>query len=327
MSLTWEVLFVATTAGLSGSFALRAFARRLQIVNYPNPIIPQHTVATPYLGGVGVLVGMMTGVGFIVATGNAWPGTRLVLPATLYCLLGLYDDLRPLNAMPKLAAQISIAAMAVALGLRLHLSGVDPLDAFLALTWIVACVNAFNVTDVCDGLVAGLAAVFFLGWTLVAPSQTLMATAAFGACLGFLPFNLPRASMFLGDAGSHLLGFLVGALALGGPSQGPLLVPELLLLVFVPLFELLFVTGIRLRKGLPWYKGSPDHFSLRLQHAGWSRWQVDLVAWLVMASGLVLGGALDRWHLLGRVAVLCGVACFGFVAARYLLRHGVERHE
>jgi UDP-GlcNAc:undecaprenyl-phosphate GlcNAc-1-phosphate transferase len=323
----WLAVLVAMIAGLGGSFTVRAFARRFGIVNHPNPIVPQHTVATPYLGGVGVLVGIAAGISVVVSTGNAWPGTTFVTPAVLYCALGVYDDVRPLNPLPKLAAQIAVAAVAVALGLRLSLSGHDSLDAALALVWIVACVNAFNVTDVCDGLVAGLAAIFFLGWMLMGPSGTVFAAAALGACLGFLPFNLPRASMFLGDAGSHLLGFLVAALALSGPSRGFVLMPQLLLLVFVPLSELVFVTAVRLRKGLPAYRGSPDHFSLRLQQAGWSRWHVDVVAWLVMASAFALGIDFARWSFSGRAAVLCAVGCFGVVTARYLLRHEVERRE
>lgn len=326
MSPIWGVILVAIIAAVGGSFGIRALARRFSIVNYPNPIVPQHTVATPYLGGLGVLTGIVGGVCFTVATGSARPDTTLAVPAILYCLLGVYDDVRPLQAFPKLAGQIGIAAVAIALGLRLPLFGVDSVDAALALIWIVACVNAFNVTDVCDGLVTGLAAIFFLGCMLVAPSETVLAAAALGACLGFLPFNVPRASMFLGDAGSHLVGFLVAALALGVPSQGPLLIPELLLLVFVPLCELMFITGIRLRKGLPWYKGSPDHFSLRLQSAGWSRWHVDVVAWFIMALSFALALGFARWGLPGRVAVLCGIACFGIVATRYLLRHEVERH-
>lgn len=325
MSPTWGVLLVGLVTGSCGSFAMRALARHFGIVNHPNPIVPQHVVATAYLGGVGVLIGIGGGVCFAVVAGSEWPSIKLTLPAILYCLLGLYDDVRPLNPMPKLASQIGIASLAVALGLRLPLSGVDAVDAALTLIWIVACVNAFNMTDVCDGLVAGLAAVFFLGCTVAIPGETVLAAAALGACLGFLPFNVPRASMFLGDAGSHLLGFLVAALALAGPSRGLSLAPELLLLVLVPLYELVFITSVRLRKGLPWYKGSPDHFSLRLQQAGWSRWRVDIVAWLIMASAFALALGFPRWQAPGRWAVVFGVAGFALVATRYLLSHEVKR--
>jgi UDP-GlcNAc:undecaprenyl-phosphate GlcNAc-1-phosphate transferase len=245
--------------------------------------------------------------------------------AVLFCTLGLVDDLRPLSPLQKLVAQVVVASLAVILGLRLRLTGVDSIDAVLAGIWIVACVNAFNVTDVCDGLVTGLAATFFLAWILLRPGSDLVAVVAFGACAAFLVFNAPRASMFLGDAGSHLLGFLVAAKALESPAQGLALTAVLPLLVFVPVAETLFLTVVRLRKGIPWYKGSQDHFALRLQSAGWSRWAVDVAAWFAMACVFVLGIAFERGSGVVRAAVLLAVGAFCAWVARFLLRHEVKR--
>jgi UDP-GlcNAc:undecaprenyl-phosphate GlcNAc-1-phosphate transferase len=317
--------------GVFGSMIARAIARRFGIVNHPNPIVPQHKTSIAYLGGLGVLIGFVGAwigqwTGIVSSTS---PPLLLVVPAVLFCLVGLYDDLRPLHAVPKLAAQLSVAVLAVGLGLRADVMGVVAIDAGLSVFWIMACVNAFNFTDVCDGLVTGLGAVTFLVWAMITENVVTahLAATGFGACLGFLPFNAPPASMFLGDAGSHLIGFLVAALALSVPVENVLLHPaQMVLLVFVPLFELVFITVIRLEKGLPWWKGSPDHFALRLQQAGWSRWQVDVASWATMGLAVTVGLVLARLPLLSIVGLFTMTMVFCIVSVRYLLRWEVERH-
>ena len=325
VTLHWPELVASMVMGLLGTLAARAFARRFGIVNQPNPLVPQHVKATPYLGGVGVLAGIFGGVAMAVVNAGQWPPLYLLVPAVLFCALGVWDDLAPMNARGKLFAQFSAAAVAVALGLRMSVTGVDFVDAILAAVWIVACVNAFNLTDVCDGLVAGISAVCFLGVMVFWPGHALVATIAFGACVGFLPFNAPRASIFLGDAGSHLLGFLAAALSISLPVRGSALPPVLLLLLFVPFAEMVFVTCVRLRKGLPWYMGSPDHFALRLQGAGWSRWKVDLCAWFVAACAACAAFAYVSSDWILRIGILIAFSAFSFVTVRYLLRHEVAR--
>jgi UDP-GlcNAc:undecaprenyl-phosphate/decaprenyl-phosphate GlcNAc-1-phosphate transferase len=325
MSFVTLVLFASLAAALAGSWAARAFALRFGIVNQPNPHVPQHVTPTAYLGGVGVLVGLAGGATTAALSGGAWPAASIAVPAALFCLLGLLDDLQPFTPWQKLVGQVAIAALAAALGLRLRLTGIDTIDGALAALWIVTCVNAFNLTDVCDGLVTGLAAAFFLGWICWRPGPEPVAIAAFGACIGFLFFNAPRASMFLGDAGSHLLGFLVAATLLDVPVRGALLLPVLPLLTFVPLAEMCFLVGVRLRKRIAWYSGSSDHFALRLQAAGWSRWRVDLTAWLVMLAVFALGAGFVRGGTATRIAVLLAVGSFCAAAIRFLLRHEVIR--
>jgi UDP-GlcNAc:undecaprenyl-phosphate/decaprenyl-phosphate GlcNAc-1-phosphate transferase len=327
MSPALQAAIAGFVCGLAFSFVVRALALRFGIVNHPNPIVPQHVTAVAYLGGVAVYLGMAGGIAFVAWQGWSLPGWALAAPATLFCLLGAYDDLRPLRAFQKLALQVCIAGLAAWLGLRVPISGIGIVDASLAALWIVVCVNAFNLTDVCDGLVTGLAAAFFFVWLIAMPGSAILAAISLGACLGFMPFNLPRASMFLGDAGSHLLGFVVAAVALGAPSRGFAIAPELILLAFVPLFELVFLCVVRIRKGLKWYQGSPDHFALRLQAAGWSRWHVDVVAWSLMAGSAALAVTLHRFD--GGVRALIGVAviCACVLAARFLQCHEVVKRD
>jgi len=286
-------------------------------VNAPNPIVPQHTRPVAYLGGVGVAAGAASGACAAVAAGAA-----LALPAgayvgfSLFLALGAYDDLRPLGAGEKLGLQCAIAAAAAALGLVAPVTTVVAVDLVLATGAIVLLVNAVNLTDVCDGLVAGLAALAFATWGVLDPTLRPAAWALSGGCVGFLLFNRPPASIFLGDAGSHALGFALATLALVSAERRgdavPLAAGALLSGVF--LFELAFLVRVRARKGLPVWRGSPDHFALRLQARGLGRGATDLVAW---SAGLLCGiaalrfveaGALERalWPLvLGALGALC----------------------
>ena len=287
----WQVAAVAALLGFLATWLTRAVALRLGIVNRPNPIVPQHVRSVAYLGGVGIGTATAATLGLLYAWEPAtlYPASipwRLLAAGAVFLVLGVLDDLTSMSPAPKFLLQAGAACLAVfALGVSgPAITGIPLLDAGFAVFWILTLVNAFNLTDVCDGLVGGLAVISlgFLALLLPQP-HSLLALIAAGASLGFLALNRPPATIFLGDAGSHFLGFLVAALSLHLASTGPLAVelPRLALLAVVPLFELVFLTVVRVRKGLPWWRGSPDHFSLRLQAAGFSRWQTDAIAWSV----------------------------------------------
>ncbi len=294
------VLACAALFGALSTWLARGIALALGVVNHPNPIIPQHTRPVAYLGGAGVLVGAAAALAAAAAAGRlgapgfpagpvaAW---RIALPAALFLALGVADDLLKLSAAVKLSFQFVLAGLGVALGLICPLTGFWPVDAALSGMWILLLVNAFNVIDVCDGLLAGVSAIIFLFLAHLMAEHSLLAMAAAGACVGFLAFNRPPASIFLGDAGSHLLGFLAAALTLtwGKTAQTWPLLPQAVLITAVPLFEVVFLVLTRTRKGLPWWKGSSDHFSLRLQAAGLTKLQTDLLTWT--AAALLCGAA------------------------------------
>jgi UDP-GlcNAc:undecaprenyl-phosphate GlcNAc-1-phosphate transferase len=183
--------------------------------------------------------------------------------------------------------------------------------------WLVAVANALNFLDVCDGLAASIAFINLLCWGwFVQSSSSVIYLAVAGACVGFLWWNKPPARIYLGDCGSLSLGFLLAVAAL----QGALVLPPTrirpftpILFTAVPLFELAFITTVRLQKGLPWWRGSPDHFSLRLQQAGWKKYQIDLGAVCasaaMWASGWIIGSAPPHYAvlLLALLVTLAGI--------------------
>jgi UDP-GlcNAc:undecaprenyl-phosphate GlcNAc-1-phosphate transferase len=229
------------------------------------------------------------------------------------------DDKKALGPGLKFLGQILGALVLVACGLRVRF--VDgPLSAALTVLWVVTVTNALNFVDILDGLAASVAvaaAAAFWGFALHGGrlDDALAAAALGGACLGFLPYNWRPARVYMGDAGSHFLGFTLSAISLNlrYSHQNELAVFSPLVILALPLFDLALMIVIRTRKGIPPWKGSPDHVPLRLKALGWSVPRVALTlslttlglgALVLGASFLALRQALLVWAVLGVAAVM-----------------------
>lgn len=213
-------------------------------------------------------------------------------------LVGLWDDKQELKPAAKFAGQLAIAALVAASGVRITLFVHNQLFHYgITMLWVLTVINAFNFMDNMNGLCAGLGAIgaWYFGIVAAADGQYLVALIAFltlGALLGFLPYNFPQARAFLGDAGSHLVGYLLAVLAIlphfytsRHPRRWAVLIP--LLVLGIPLLDMVWVVMLRWRKGRPFYLGDTNHLSHRLVRSGLTRTQAVLVIWLIAAA---LGG-------------------------------------
>jgi UDP-GlcNAc:undecaprenyl-phosphate GlcNAc-1-phosphate transferase len=261
-----------------------------------------HDAPTPMFGGVGITLGLFAGVACAVVVG-ATDATGELLGILAGCAIlfvaGLVDDVRHLSPLAKLAAQFAAAGVAVAAGLRVELIGNDLIATVVALLWLVGITNAFNLLDNMDGLAATLAAVacgyFAVDAATVHENDVVLVLAlSLGfACLGFLPFNLRpgrRAAVFMGDAGSQVLGFMLAALGLAaswttaGTTVATMLLP--LLVLAVPILDTTLVTVMRMRERRPVTQGGKDHTSHRLVYYGLSEGKaVGLLAMIAIALG------------------------------------------
>jgi UDP-GlcNAc:undecaprenyl-phosphate GlcNAc-1-phosphate transferase len=319
-------LIAGWLGGAVGTWLVRGIALRFGMVAKPNPLIPQHRRPTAYLGGFGIAIGLASAMIF------ARPALdreffALIVPALGFLVLGLVDDLRPLRASRKTMIQVLLAVLAVAMGLDTSLVGVRWIDAAMVVAWIVLLSNAVNVTDVCDGLAAGIAAVGLLYLGAIDAGSRAVDWGLAGACAGFLVFNRPPASIFMGDSGSLFLGFALAVLSLPTLERVTLW-PGAIMTVAASalfLFEAAFLFFVRWNKRIPFWQGSSDHFSLRMQAAGMSKWRTDLVSWSIAAlvcSGAALLPTMPR-------AAQIGLTGVGFAAAlgsaMWLKRHEVVR--
>ncbi len=226
----------------------------------------------------------------------------LALGAVAITLLGWLDDQHELKALPKFVGQILIALAVAAACKRITLFVHSDLFSYaVTMLWILTVINAFNFMDNMNGLCAGLGALgaFFFALIAASKGQYLVAVTGFlmcGALAGFLPWNFPNARAFLGDAGSHLVGYLLAVMAIlphfytkQEPRPFAVLAPVLVLAV--PLLDLAQVSLFRTLNRKSFWIGDTNHLSHRLTRAGLSRTRAVLLLWLIAA---VLGALACR---------------------------------
>jgi UDP-GlcNAc:undecaprenyl-phosphate GlcNAc-1-phosphate transferase len=221
-------------------------------------------------------------------------------------VVGMLDDKYELRPAWKFGGQVLIAACVALAGVRITLF-VPSLTFSLAITvlWILTVTNALNFLDNMNGLCTGLGIIggWACGWSAALQGQYLVATLAFvtcGALLGFLPYNFPRASAFLGDAGSHLVGYLLAVLAIlphfyskSRPSEWAVLSP--LVILALPLLDMAWVVLLRTKIGQPFWIGDTNHISHRLVRRGFSKTSAVVLIWLMaVASAAVALLVVDR---------------------------------
>jgi UDP-GlcNAc:undecaprenyl-phosphate GlcNAc-1-phosphate transferase len=260
-----------------------------------------HTTATALLGGVVVfisaLIAWLAGLG--LHHGPDDQTMQLLSGAVVVLALGLWDDRFGMNPLLKLVGQAVAAGMLLSAGTVPDLGMPHALNLGLTLIGLVALMNAVNFLDNMNGLVGGLSAIILaaFAWTSAARGATGLAAAQLavaGACTGFLRYNFPRASIFLGDAGSLFLGYSLGAsalLAFDAAPQGWGRVGAALMLAY-PAFDLFFVVVNRIREGRKIYEGGKDHSNHRLASVIQCQKKAVLLLWLsgaaLCASGLAV---------------------------------------
>ena len=301
MAAAWFPGALATSAAVTW-LALR-YARRRGLMDQPGER-RSHAVATPRGGGISITVVLLAA---ILAMGWLYEDLRPVLQAgalglVLVATVGWIDDHRPLSARIRLLAHALAAAMLAA---ALLVSGHGLLPAAIALGAVLVLVNVWNFMDGIDGLAASQAAIAALGYALLGGTGTpawALGLALAGACCGFLPFNFPRARIFLGDVGSGTLGHalaLLVVLALVAPAEP--LAPAGWLLLVLPLAAFLvdatLTLGRRVLRREAWWEPHVQHAyqvwsrilgrhaPVTLLYAGWSMVATVLMVGMTWVNG------------------------------------------
>lgn len=214
--------------------------------------------------------------------------------AVAVTILGVLDDRHELKALPKFAGQVIVAVAVAAASKRITLFVHSEIFSYaMTVLWLLTVINAFNFMDNMNGLCAGVGAIGALLFAVIAAAngEYLVAITGFlmcGALAGFLPWNFPNARAFLGDAGSHLVGYLLAVMAIlphfyTRQHQRPLAVLAPLFVLAVPLIDLAQVSIVRTINGKPFWVGDTNHLSHRLVRAGFSRSTAVLILWLAAA--------------------------------------------
>ena len=326
MNPAW--LYLATFVGAIGLSlmlvpAVREYARNREIIDAPGGH-KSHRTPVPYLGGVAMVaafsVAMVIGVvvrrsaqfddgqisitfGNLITQGDGLVRELAVVLglALVFAAMGLIDDLRGLSPVFRFVVGLGLATVLVSYGVVLQSPLPDWLDMVISVVWILGMTNAFNLLDNIDGLAAGTAAVAAGAFFVIAilndqQYSALLAIGLAGAMLGFLRSNFAPATIYMGDAGSLFIGFMMAYLGLKMRTN-VVEIPQLfapVLVLGIAVLDTTVVVVSRLRRGLSPFTGGQDHLSHRFLRLGLSvRRSVTVLLVATFALGVLAVGLSD----------------------------------
>jgi UDP-GlcNAc:undecaprenyl-phosphate GlcNAc-1-phosphate transferase len=300
----WAFL-VAAVVAFAVTPPVARFATRMGVVHHPRER-DLHERPVPGLGGLAILAAVLVAAVFFMPAGEQTRG--IIGGAIAIALVGAIDDIRPDGLHPalKLAGQFAAAAIPVLSDVRvenLTLPFIDPISLGdwgypLTLVGIVAVANIVNFTDGADGLAAGVCTIAAATFAIIALSfserldAAILAALTAGAAIGFLWHNFHPASIFMGDAGSNLLGLLLACVAIQGVLKTAAVVALFfpLLILAVPALDATFVVAKRIKYRRPVYSADRWHFHHRFANIGFSqrRTVLYLYGWTLSLAALAL---------------------------------------
>ncbi len=320
MTLSWLDALYAFAAATAVAALLTPLTMRLALaigaVDRPNER-GLASRSTPLLGGLAIFAAVLVAGllwlpgltrpvyhhGALIADAVHWHG--VLLAAAVITLVGAIDDRFPLHPLVKLLGQIAAAVVAEQYGVvvreitlplfgALHFPNAGPT---LSVIWLVAMMNVVNFSDGVDGLAAGVCAIIAAALAVIAfdlgrQEPGVLAALTAGAALGFLIYNFPPASSFMGDCGAQLLGLLMGVITVEAAVKTEAVVSFVLplILLAVPFLDTTFVVLKRMKYRQPIYRPDSEHFHHRMARIGFSnrRTIAYLYAWTLMLAGVAL---------------------------------------
>lgn len=308
MNTYFALFLIATFVSLIITPVIRRLCQRFKLLDVPTDHRRVHGKAVPRLGGIGVYLAVVIALSTLPFVDNLLTKKlaghvpeilRVLIPATLVLCLGIYDDLRGMNATVKFIALGLIATLFYAMGGRIELIAIPlvgavnlpPVIGFVVtVVWLVGIANAFNLIDGVDGLASGAA--LFSSMVIMAvslagenPVMIVVSLVLCGALAGFLRYNFNPASIFLGDSGALFVGFVLAALSVQGTHKATTAVAVItpILAFGLPVVDTGVTMARRLVGGKPLFQGDREHIHHMLLERGWSQRHVALVLYGVCA--------------------------------------------
>jgi len=277
---------------------MRKLAIKHEVMDAPNTSHKTHKDPVPYLGGVGIILGILAvSFGALIykhaESKNFWLALSVLGPALVLGLIGLWDDIKNLPPLPRFIAQtiagVFTSAILISSSTVGTPTGSRTLDAIFTTIWIVGICNSINFFDNLDGGAAGTIAISSIALTILGINghQYLvggLAAVTAGATVGFLLWNKSPARIYMGDAGALFLGILIASLSIrlhpSAETQWTSFATPLLLIA-VPILDTSVAVLSRLRRKISPFQGGRDHLSHRLVRAGLDRPQAAITLWVL----------------------------------------------
>ncbi len=350
VALSIAFLFALIATPLS-----RRLALTVGLMDHPDTHRKLHREPIALCGGLAILFSMiatvsvclLTNVEFATMfTGHVYEATSMALGAVAIVLLGVLDDRFGLRGRQKLLGQIIICLSIIAFGFAIDsitILGMPLQLGLLAvpvtLGWLLLSINSVNLIDGADGLCSSVgwisfAALAAIGWYTNNYMESMVAASMAGSLLGFLVFNLPPAKVFLGDAGSMLVGLILGVLAMRSwlTEESPISIAVPIVLMSIPLFDSGMAIVRRKLTGRSVFTVDRGHLHHNLMRFGIkNRWLVGVITLLslVTASGAVLGvvfqsDVISIGTMVFALGSLVATRVFGFAELELLFKRSVN---
>jgi len=288
----------------------------------------------PFIGGLTFFLAFVIAyMAFSFINGTPLPAQLLWIISFSFLMLavGVLDDIKDFSLKMRIFVQVLFITIFLFSAKRIQIFFLPPWMNFLfSFLWIMGITNAFNLIDIGDGLCAGVSLIISLSFSfvLIAKQDFLLASlflSLCGALSAFFVFNFPPARVYMGNSGSHFLGFIFASLAMYGDYatlDNPIALTLPILILAFPIIDTLFLIVTRLRKGIVPLKKSDDHIYLRLLSSGWSGRRTLFGIYLVSS----LWGLCGIFAALGRNPIfLAAVICASFYTLRIIIKAGLAR--
>ena len=325
----WIKMLLAFAVSLLVAYVMtppvKRFAEKVGAIDVPRDNRRVHDHPIPRMGGLAIFIGFVLSLIFFVPMSTKVLG--LLVGSVIIAVMGGVDDIVSLNPWVKLAGQIVAALVAIRCGLVFDVISnpnifaeetyieIGWLSIPLTMLWIVGCTNAVNLIDGLDGLAVGVSAISSMTMLIVSlfvsePVVSIILAALTGACLGFMPYNLNPAKIFMGDVGSQLLGFVLSTASIMGLFKLHAIITFFvpLLALALPLADTIFAFFRRILHGQSPFKADKGHFHHRLLAMGLNQKQVVAVLYGISAVLGLLAVLMTGDSM--AVKIICLVAAF-----------------
>lgn len=344
----WPVLAWSFAAALAATWLCKKLAIKLGIVDKPNDTVKTHKEPVAYLGGVGILVGLTAGIfaGISLLPNDEFFGEILKLllgilvGGGIACFIGLVDDLADIKPWQKIVGQLIAAAGLIYagilptgsiiwsgnfVGIALNETFVQAMAAGIVFVFVLGATNSLNLLDGLDGLCAGVTAIITLGMLFLTvhlatwglsdvgdPSRVIICLGLVGGVMGFLPFNRHPAKIFMGDAGSLLLGFMMAAMMIMFARQIPRWWLASIVIFGLPILDTAVAFARRIMNKRPIFTSDRGHIYDQMMDRGMSLRKTVIVCYLLAgmyaAIGLIMSQIRTRYALIVCVLVIINSA-------------------
>ena len=336
-------LLVAAVVALIATPVVRSLAFKIGAVDVPRDSRRMHDHPIPRMGGLAIFFGFILSVLLFLPLTTQLRG--MLLGAVVIVILGIFDDIYALSAKLKFAVQIGAALIAVLMGNQIdylsnpNIFSSDPywhlgvLSIPISVLWIVAITNAVNLIDGLDGLACGVSTISSMTLLVIslvvsdAPAAILMAALA-GSCIGFLPYNLNPAKIFMGDTGSTFLGYVLAVVSIQGLFKFYTIISFAVpfLMLGLPIFDTCFAFIRRIAHGQSPMHADRSHVHHRLIDMGFSQKQAVAVLYIISAILGLSAVVLTTAGAVKAMLLLLALCAAGAVSARIFLSNNEKKN-